>query len=83
MLTLVNRNPKLHLSVYKSHHDGVLFEYQIHNDKSPLQPIIRRFLTKSEADRFIENEPVAPVKETRSAKSYPAPVHVRTGTGSK
>ncbi len=79
MLTIVNRNPTLKLAVIKRHYDGQVFEYQVHNEAKPLDPIVTRFPTKKEADNFISYTPVAPVRETRAMKSYPKFEPVRQG----
>lgn len=68
MLTIVNRT-KRH-KVVKNHNGEKVFSYQIHDVDNPLNPLLRVFKTKWEADNFIDNSPKAPVKETKARKDY-------------
>lgn len=47
MLTVVNRKDQF--TVVKCHHNGTIFEYQVH-DTTLKNPVIARFNTKREAD---------------------------------
>lgn len=69
MLTVVNQT-----SLYKvvKNHSGLkVFSYQIHDVNNPLNPLLKTFGTKWEADKFIDHTPKAPCKETKAKKDYP------------
>lgn len=68
MLTVVNKTDRY--KVVKNHSGLKVFSYQIHDVNNPLNPLLRTFKTKWEADEFIGHTPKAPVKETKANKDY-------------
>lgn len=68
MLTVVNKTKTY--KVVKNHNGEKVFSYQIHDVNNPLNPLLRTFKTKWEADHFIGNTPEAPSKETKAKKNY-------------
>ena len=68
MLTEVNRGNGM--KVMKRHFDGKVYDYQVHALDEVKNPKVATFGTKHEADKYIGNVPVAPVKETKPEKEY-------------
>ena len=68
MLTVVNKT-KDH-KVVKHHGGKVRVTYQVHDVHNPLNPLLRVFGTKWQADEFIGHTPKAPIKETKRKKDY-------------
>lgn len=68
MLTIVNQTYRF--KVVKNHNGLKVFSYQVHDVNNPLNPLLRTFRTKWEADEFIGHTPKAPYKETKAEKDY-------------
>ncbi len=72
MLTLINK--KDNLAVIKRHHNGIVFDYQVHDLLNPGNPVLARFETKAEADMElgVTRKSPAPKKKVARKKKVAA-----------